>query len=72
MANQEQHDGSARQPQPDAAASEPRPAATREQSQADGSTSREVVAQMRESTPNEVSEKTVTEIAAEAEARAKR
>ena len=44
----------------------------REHSQADGDTSREEVAAMRQPTPNEVSEKTVAEIAADAEARAKR
>lgn len=69
MANTERKDGTTPR---QAAASEPRPAAVQERSQADGDTSREEVAQMRESTPNEVSEKTVAEIAAEADARAKR
>ena len=72
MANQDERDQSARRTTPDANALEPRPAATREHSQADGDTSREEVAAMRQPTPNEVSEKTVAEIAADAEARAKR
>jgi hypothetical protein len=72
MANQQPHDPSVRQPQPDAAARDPRNAAIQEQVHEDSEANREQTARLRASTPNEVSEKTVAEIAAEAEARAKR
>lgn len=68
----DQHDGSVRQPQPDAAARDPRNAQIQEQVHADSEANRQEAARVRATTPNEVSEKTVAEIAAEAEARARR
>ena len=72
MANPEERDQSAHRSTSEGNANEPRPAATQEHSQADGETSRDEVAAMRQPTSNEVSQKTVSQIAAEAEARAKR
>ena len=72
MTNDEQRDASIRRPQPDAAARDPHNAAIQAQVHADSDANREEMARVRASTPNEVSEKTVAEIAAEAEARAKR
>jgi hypothetical protein len=70
MTNQEQRDASIRHPQPEAAR-DSRNAATQEQVQADGGANRQEVARMRATTPAEVSQETVAEIAAEAEARAR-
>jgi hypothetical protein len=72
MANEERHDASVRQPQPDAAARDPHNAVIQEQVRDDSEANRREAARARATTPNEVSEKTVAEIAAEAEARAKR
>jgi hypothetical protein len=71
MANQER-DASVRQPQPDAAARDPRNAALQETVRNDSEANRQDAARIRATTPNELSEKTVAEIAADAEARAKR
>lgn len=72
MAHPDQHDPSVRKPQPEAAAQDARNAAIQEQVQADTQANREAAARMRATTPNEVSERTVAEIAADAEARARR
>ena len=72
MANQDQQDRSVRPPQPEAAAQDPRNAAIQEQVRENAEASREGTAHQHTPTPNEVSEKTVAEIAEEAEARARR
>jgi hypothetical protein len=72
MENRDQQGGTVRQPQPDAAARDPRNAQIQEQVHADSDASRQEAAQVRATTPTEVSEKTVAEIAADAEARARR
>ena len=72
MANQDQHDSSVRRPQPEAAAQDARNAAIQEQVQADTQANRESAARVRATTPNELSEGTVADIAADAEARARR
>ena len=72
MTSHEQHDASVRQPQPDAAAHDLRNAATQEQLPEDSEANRREAARRRATTPNEVTEETVAEISADAEARAKR
>ena len=73
MAHPDQTDTSVpRRPKPDAAAQDARNAASPERAHADTEASREAVALNRATTPNEVSEETVAEIAAAAEARARR
>ena len=72
MAHPDQHDTSVRRPQPEAAAQDARNAAIQEQVHADTAANREAAARNRATTPNEVSERTVGEIAADAEARARR
>ena len=72
MDNRDQQDGTVRRPQPEAAAQDPRNAQIQEQVHADSEANRQEAARVRATTPNEVSEKTVAEIAAEAEARARR
>jgi hypothetical protein len=72
MENREQRDETVRHPQPDAAAHDPRNTQIQEQVHADSEANRQEAARVRATTPNEVSEKTVAEIAAEAEARARR
>ena len=72
MDNRDQRDDAVRKPQPEAAARDPRNAQIQEQVHADSEANRQEAARVRATTPNEVSEKTVAEIAAEAEARAKR
>jgi hypothetical protein len=70
--NQNEHaDETVRHPQPDAASRDPRAAAVQDQVHADSEANREAAARARESTPNEVSEKTVAEIADAAEWRAR-
>jgi hypothetical protein len=71
MENRTQRDEAIRQPQPEAAARDPRNAQIQEQVHADSEVNRQEAARVRATTPTEVSEKTVAEIAAEAEARAK-
>jgi hypothetical protein len=72
MDNRDQRDEAIRRPQPEAAARDPHDAEAQEQVHADSEANREAAARVRATTPNEVSEKTVAEIAAEAEARARR
>jgi hypothetical protein len=71
MADQNQS-GDVRRPQPEAAEQDPRNAAIQEQVREDGQASREAAERMRATTPAEIREKTVGEIAEEAEQRAKR
>jgi hypothetical protein len=72
MENRNQRDEAVRQPEPEAAARDPRNAQMQEQVHADSEANRQEAARVRATTPTEVSEKTVAEIAAEAEARARR
>jgi hypothetical protein len=72
MDNRDREEKIVRQPQPDAAARDPRNAQVQEQVHADSEANRQEAARVRATTPSEVSEKTVAEIAAEAEARARR
>ena len=72
MANENQRDDGIRKPQPDAAARDPHNAAIQEQVREDSEANRQQAARVHASTPNEISEKTVAEIAADAEARARR
>jgi hypothetical protein len=72
MDNRDRQEGTVRQPQPEAAARDPHNAQIQEQVHADSEANRQEAARVRATTPNEVSEKTVAEIAAEAEARARR
>jgi hypothetical protein len=72
MPNNDQQNNNIRTPQPDAAAQDPHAADVQERVRADSEANRQQAARVRATTPNEVSEKTVAEIAAEAEARAKR
>jgi hypothetical protein len=72
MANDHQREDSIRKPQPEAAAQDPRNAAIQEQVRRDSEVNRAEAARVRATTSNEVSEHTVAEIAADAEARARR
>jgi hypothetical protein len=72
MANPDQHDRTVRRPRPDAATQDERNAAIQEEERGDAEAIREATARKRATTPNEVSERTVAEIAADAEARARR
>lgn len=72
MDNRDQRDESVRHPQPEAAARDPHNARIQEQVHADSEANRQNAARVRATTPSEISEKTVAEIAAEAEARAQR
>lgn len=72
MASPDQHDNDVRRPQPEAAAQDARNAAIQERIRDDSEANREAAARMRATTPNEISERTVGEIAADAEARARR
>ena len=72
MANQDQNDSDVRKPQPEAAATDPRNAAIQAQVREDSEVNRQGAERVRATTPSEVSEKTVGEIAADAEARARR
>jgi len=72
MEHRDSRDETIRRPTPEAAEADPRNAAIQEQVHADSEANREAMARQRASTPTEVSEKTVAEIAAEAEARARR
>jgi hypothetical protein len=71
MANQDQSD-SVRKPQPDAAAQDPRGAAVQRQIQADTEVNRQQAERLKATQPPEIDDKTVEEIAEEAEQRAKR
>jgi hypothetical protein len=72
MENRNQRDEAVRPPPPEAAARAPRNAQIQEQVHADSEINRQEAARVRATTPTEVSERTVAEIAAEAEARARR
>ncbi|MFL5605109.1 MAG: hypothetical protein ACJ8AD_01565 [Gemmatimonadaceae bacterium] len=71
MANQDQSDN-VRRPQPDAAAQDPHEAAVQKQIQADTEVNRQQGERLKATQPPDIDEKTVQEIAAEAEQRAKR
>jgi hypothetical protein len=71
MENRNQRDEAVRHPQPEAAARDPRNAQIQEQVHADSEVNRQEAARVRATTPTELSEKTVAEIAADAEARAR-
>lgn len=71
MADQNQS-GDLRRPQPEAAAQDPRNAAIQEQVHEDSQINRTEAERVRASTPAEISDKTVGEIADEAERRARR
>jgi hypothetical protein len=72
MANQDQHDRDVRTPSRDAAERDARNAVITEPEHEDSESNRQAAARNRATTPNEVSEETVAEIAADAEARARR
>lgn len=72
MANDEQRDDTIRKPQPEAAAKDARNAAIQEQVHEDSEANRQQAARVQATTPSEVTEKTVAQIAADAEARARR
>jgi hypothetical protein len=72
MANQDRSDSDVRKPQPEAAATDPRNASIQAQVREDSEVNRQGAERVRATTPSEVSEKTVAEIAADAEARARR
>ena len=72
MANDERSSDGVRQPQPDAAAQDPRNAAVQQKVHEDSMRTRDEADRVRATTPSEVSEKTVAEIAEEAERRARR
>jgi hypothetical protein len=71
MTNQDQSD-SVRRPQPDAAARDPHDAAVQRQLHADTEVNRQQADRLKATQPPEIDEKTVEEIAADAERRAKR
>ena len=71
MAN-DQNNAPIRRPQSEAAAQDSHNAAVQEQVRGDTEANREEAARQRATSPNEVTEETVAEIAADAEARAKR
>jgi hypothetical protein len=71
MDNQDQRSETIRHPKPESAARDPRAAAIQDQVHADSEANRQEAARVRATTPNEVSERTVAEIAADAEARAR-
>lgn len=72
MSNEHQRDTTIRTPHSEAGAQDARNAAIEERARDNVEASRAGTAHEHASTPNEVSEKTVAEIAAEAEARARR
>lgn len=72
MASENQRDDSIRAPQPEAAVQDARNAAIQQQVHEDSEANRQEAVRVRTSTPSEVSEKTVAEIAEDAEARARR
>jgi hypothetical protein len=72
MAEQNERNNDIRKPQPEAAATDPRNAAIQEQVREDSEANRQGAERVRATTPSEVTEKTVAEIAADAEARARR
>jgi len=71
MTNQDQSD-SVRRSQPDAAARDPHDAAVQRQLHADTEVNRQQADRLKGTQPPEIDEKTVEEIAADAEQRAKR
>jgi hypothetical protein len=71
MTNQDQSDN-VRRPQPNAAAQDPRDAAVQQQIHADTEVNRQQAERLKATQPPEIDEKTVQEIAADAEQRAKR
>jgi hypothetical protein len=72
MAEQNERNNDIRKPQPEAAATDSRNAAIQEQVREDSEANRQGAERVRATTPSEVTEKTVAEIAADAEARARR
>ena len=72
MANQNQGNDDIRRPQPEAAATDPRNAAIQERVREDSEANRQGAERVRATTPSEVTDRTVAEIAADAEARARR
>jgi hypothetical protein len=72
MDSRDQRSETIRHPQPESAAQDPRAASVQDTVHADSEANRQDAARVRATTPNEVSEKTVAEIAADAEARARR
>jgi hypothetical protein len=72
MTNANHRNDDIRKPQPEAAAQDARNAAIQEQVHEDSEANRREAARVRASTPGAVSDKTVAQIAAEAEARARR
>jgi hypothetical protein len=71
MANQDQSD-SVRRPQPDAAAQDPHDAAVQQQIHADTEVNRQQAERLKATQPPEIDNKTVAQIAEDAEQRAKR
>jgi hypothetical protein len=71
MANQDQSD-SVRRPQPDAAAQDPHDAAVQQQIRADTEVNRQQAERLKATQPPEIDDKTVRQIAEDAEQRAKR
>jgi hypothetical protein len=71
MTNQDRSD-SVRRPQPDAAAQDPNAAAAQRQIHADTEVNRQQAERLKATQPPEIDEKTVEQIAEEAEQRAKR
>jgi hypothetical protein len=71
MANQDQSD-SVRVPQPDAAAQDPHDAAVQRQIHADTEVNRQQAERLKATQPPEIDDKTVKQIAEDAEQRAKR
>lgn len=71
MANQDQSD-SVRRPQPDAAAPDPHDAAVQQQIHADTEVNRQQAERLKATQPPDIDDKTVEQIAEDAEQRAKR
>jgi hypothetical protein len=71
MTHQDQSDN-VRRPEPDAAAQDPHDAAVQRQIHADTEVNRQQAARLKATQPPEIDEKTVKQIADEAEQRAKR
>ena len=70
--NQDQQNNDVRKAQPEAAATDPRNAAIQERVREDSEANRQGAERVRATTPSEVTDRTVAEIAADAEARARR
>jgi hypothetical protein len=70
--NEDQQNTGVRKAQPEAAATDPRNAAIQERVREDSEANRQGAERVRATTPSEVTDRTVAEIAADAEARARR